>query len=377
MRSGLVLTLPGLPPKPKDPGGRLVRWVLLAQTPGFVYGGKEFEVDGDWLDERVSEYRQLLKGDYTAPLLREHDRDGERHGDILKLQRHKIDGKDSLIAAVAFADPDAEDKIKQGRIKYLSPAFGPIEDDRGRKFSFALREASLVAAPHQKNLTPGDSHVLGAEAKEGDMPGHYDKAEMPEHVAKDEPKDRMEILEAKIKEMAKTLAELAELKELMEKALAEMPEEDDKADMKGDHDEPKMAEEEDAAVVAMREELEELRSQRDKAVFEQVQPSALTWTPGLAALIFDVWRNDKDRVGAILAEATPAEVAPVVKASEPAPSNPWAVRLGEVAAPVEADAAPMTDDEISNKAIEMAEGDQVKAYDIYKQLKRAAMARNV
>ena len=135
--------------------------------------------------------------------------------------------------------------------------------------------------------------------------------------------------------------------------------------------------EEDAAVVAMREELEELRSQRDKAVFEQVQPSSLTWTPGLAALIFNVWRDDKDRVGAILADATPAEVAPVVKASEPAPSNPWAVRLGEVAAPVEAEAVAMTDDEIEAKAIEMAEGDQIKAYDIYKQLKRAAMARNV
>jgi len=80
-----------------------------------------------------------------------------------------------LIAAVAFADPEAEDKIKQGRIKYLSPAFGPVEDDRGRKFSFALREASLVAAPHQKNLSPGDSHVLGAEHKEGDMPDHYDE----------------------------------------------------------------------------------------------------------------------------------------------------------------------------------------------------------
>jgi hypothetical protein len=338
--------------------------VLLAQAPGFVYGGKEFEVDGDWLDERVSEYRQLLKGDYTAPLLREHDRDGERHGDILKLQRHAIDGKESLIAAVAFADPDAEDKIKQGRIKYLSPAFGPIEDDRGRKFSFALREASLVAAPHQKNLSPGDSHVLGAETKEGDMPEHYDKAEMPEHVAKDEePKDRLDILEAKVDKMAMALTELAELKELMEKALAEIPEED--------ADEPEMAEaEEDAAVVAMREELEELRSQRDKAVFEQVQPSALTWTPGLAALIFNVWRDDKDRVGAILADATPAEVAPVVKASE-------AVRLGEVAAPVEAEAVAMTDDEIEAKAIEMAEGDQIKAYDIYKQLKRAAMARNV
>ena len=374
MRTGLVLTVPGLPPKPKDPGGRLVRWVLLAQAPGFVYRGEEFKVDGDWLDERVGEYRQLLKGDYTAPLLREHDRDGERHGDILKLQRHSIDGKDSLIAAVAFADPDAEDKIKQGRIKYLSPAFGPVEDDRGRRFAFALREASLVAAPHQKNMSPGDTHVLGGELKEGDkVPEHYDD-KSPEMMDDDKPEARLDILEAKVDKMATALAELAELKELMEKALAEMPEEvaDDAEEVAAEMGEV----EEDAAIVAMREELNQLREQRDRAVFEQVQPASLTWTPGLAALIFNVWRDDKDRVGAILADATPAEAAPVVKMSEPAPSNPWAVRLSEDTAPVEAEAVALTDDDIEAKAIEMAEGDQIKAYEIYKQLKRAALARN-
>ena len=373
MRTGLVLTVPGLPPKPKDPGGRLVRWVLLAQAPGFVYRGEEFKVDGEWLDERVGEYRQLLKGDYTAPLLREHDRDGERHGDILKLQRYSIDGKDSLIAAVAFADPDAEDKIKQGRIKYLSPAFGPVEDDRGRRFAFALREASLVAAPHQKNMSPGDTHVLGGEHQEGDMPDHYDD-KSPEMMDDDKPEARLDILEAKVDKMATALAELAELKELMEKALAEMPEEvaDDAEEVAAEMGEV----EEDAAIVAMREELNQLREQRDRAVFEQVQPASLTWTPGLAALIFNVWRNDKDRVGAVLADATPAEAAPVVKMSEPAPSNPWAVRLSEDVAPVEAEAVALTDDDIEAKAIEMAEGDQIKAYEIYKQLKRAALARN-
>ena len=374
MRTGLVLTVPGLPPKPKDPGGRLVRWVLLAQAPGFVYRGEEFKVDGEWLDERVGEYRQLLKGDYTAPLLREHDRDGERHGDILKLQRHSIDGKDSLIAAVAFADPDAEDKIKQGRIKYLSPAFGPVEDDRGRRFAFALREASLVAAPHQKNMSPGDTHVLGGALKEGDkVPEHYDD-KSPEMMDDDKPEARLDILEAKVDKMATALAELAELKELMEKALAEMPEEvaDDAEEVAAEMGEV----EEDAAIVAMREELDQLREQRDRAVFEQVQPASLTWTPGLAALIFNVWRDDKDRVGAVLADATPAEAAPVVKMSEPAPSNPWAVRLSEDVAPVEAEAVALTDNDIEAKAIEMAEGDQIKAYEIYKQLKRAALARN-
>ena len=205
------------------------------------------------------------------------------------------------------------------------------------------------------------------------MPDHYDEKSPEMMDGEDKPKDRLDVLEAKVEKMAAALTELAELKELMEKALAEMPEE--KADEPEAPEAPEMAE--DPAVVAMREELETLRSQRDQAIFEQVQPSSLTWTPGLASLIFDVWRNDKDRVGAILSEATPAEVAPVVKAAEPAPSNPWAVRLGETAAPVEAEATALTDDEIEAKAIQMAEGDQIKAYQIYKELKRAALARNV
>ena len=367
MRAGLVLQMPGLPPKPKDAGGRLVKWVLLAQEPGFVYRGKQYDVDAAWLDERVGEYRKMLKGSYTAPLLREHDRDGERHGDILKLQRHKIDGRESLIGAVAFADPDAGDKIKRGQIKYLSPAFGPVEDDRGNQYAFALREASLVAAPHQKNLTPGDSHVLGAEAKEGDMPGEH-TAESPELMDGEEKKDRLGDLEAKVDALGEAVEGLMELKALMEKAMAEMPE--DEAE---DSEEADMGE--DAATVQMREELERVSRERDEAIFTQIQPKTLTWTPQLAEVIFDAWRQDQERVGAILAEATPKETAPTVKPVKPSPRNPWAVRLSESATPDHGEVTTLTDEEIEAKAVKMAEGDQVKANEIYKELKRAQIAR--
>ena len=49
-----VLSMPGLPEKPKDPQGRPVFWVLLTQAPGFVYGDQRFAVDDAFIDPRDS-----------------------------------------------------------------------------------------------------------------------------------------------------------------------------------------------------------------------------------------------------------------------------------------------------------------------------------
>lgn len=367
MRAGLVLRTPGLPPRPKDPGGRLVKWVLLAQAPGFAYQGREYAVDADWIDARVKDYQRLTAADYTAPLLREHQRDGERHGDVLKLARFELDGRPALIAAVAFSDPAADDKIKRGMIKYLSPSFGPIEDDRGRKYDFALREASLVAAPHQKHLSPGDSHVIGAESKEADVPEDYedktgadDSAEMTDDTAK-----RLDALEAQIAKMGETMAALAELKDLMEAAMMEADKEDDAAD----DDSAEMAE-----MAALRAERDKLAEERDRAVWTQVQPASLKWTAELSEVLFTAWRADRDRVGAILSEATAAQPV-AAKPVEPSPVNPWSLRLSEATPAPADDPAALTDEEIAAKAVEMAEGDQIKANKIYIQLKRAAQTR--
>jgi len=368
VRQGLVLTLNGLPPKPKDPADRLVKWVVIAQAPGFVYQGRQFDVDGSWIEDRVAEYRKLAKGDYTAPMLREHDRDGERHGDVLALRRHSIDGVDSLIAAVAFADPEAEDKLKRGQIKYVSPSFGPIEDDRGNTYDFALREVSLVAAPHQKHLKPGDTHVLGAEERV-EMPEHYDKekAELADEAKPEE--DRLSQLEAVVGKLAGQMAEMMELKSLMEAAMMEAGE--DEEPVAEIVPAPEMSEE----IAKLRAERDQLQAERDKAIFTQIQPQSLIWTAELAEVVFNVWRADKDRVGAILAEATPKDTAPAQRKLEPAPMNPWAVRLSEASAPIVDEDPTLSDADLNAKAVQMAEGDQIKANAIYKELKKAALAR--
>ena len=361
MIDGLVLNMPGLPTKPKDPAGRLVKWVLLAQAPGFVYGEQTFKVDGAFIDRQLADFGRLTKSGYTPPLLREHTRAGERSGDVLKLARKNIDGRPALLGAVAFSDPLAADKIKRGEIKYVSPAFGPLKDDRGQEFGFVLREVSLVAAPHQKHLSQSGTHVLGAETiAEAEMPKHYDKEEAAPAV---EGEDKMAQLEARLAKIEEAMASMAELKELMEAAI-EMAH-------KPGHDDDEEAE---AAEVAageseadiLRARIDALEIERDRAVWDTEKPGALKFTAELAEVLFDAWRNDKETIGAVLKEARVELTEAPAKVEEAAPVNPFAVRMTESGT---ADAAPVTDADISAEALRVAGGDQIKALAIYKQLK--------
>jgi phage terminase small subunit len=348
--------MPALPAKPKDPLGRHVAWVALTQAPGFIYGDKAFKVDEDFIKAQIDGYRSLTRADYTAPVLREHSRNGERSGDVLALASVVIDERLTLIGALALSDPEAQDKIKRGEIKYVSPSFGPISDDRGRDFDFALREVSLVAAPHQKHLTPGTTHVLGKEQGEMDK----DKSTEQEVSTSDAPS-----VEERLGKMEKAIAELLELKQLMEAA---MMEDDEEKEEEG----PQMGEPtESPEVVSLREQVEALEDERDRAVWDQGDRRVLTVTPELDALLYAEWRKDKERVAAMLSEASkaPAKEKQPAKQPEPTPVSPW-VRMSE-AAPVPSgdDIKPATDADLSAKSLEMAEGDQVKALKIYKELK--------
>lgn len=348
--------MPALPAKPKDPLGRHVAWVALTQAPGFIYGDKAFKVDEDFIKAQIDGYRSLTRADYTAPVLREHSRNGERSGDVLALASVVIDERLTLIGALALADPEAPDKIKRGEIKYVSPSFGPISDDRGRDFDFALREVSLVAAPHQKHLTPGTTHVLGKEQGEMDK----DKSTKQEVETSDAPS-----VEERLGKMEKAMAELLELKQLMEAAMMEDDEEEEEEG-------PQMGEPtESPEVVSLREQVEALENERDRAVWEQGKRQVLTVTPALDALLYDAWRKDKEGVAAMLSEAskTPAKEKQPTSQPEPTPVSPW-VRMSEAApVPSNDDVKPATDAELSEQARELADGDQVKALAIYKKLK--------
>ena len=351
MRSGLVLQMDGLPPHPKDAGGRLVKWVLLAQSPGFVYQDRKFDVDQKWIHQQISDFAALTRGGYSPPLLREHTRNGERSGDVLALSSMVLDGRPALIGAVAFSDPEASDKIKRGVVKYVSPAFGPLQDDEGREYSFVLREVSLVAAPHQKNLSAGSSHVLGSE--QGDSMIDEEKAiEEESHPVEAEEEgssleDRLDILE-------KGLAHVLDMMTSM---------------MEGDAEEEVEVEVEVEAdeTAQLRERIGNLEEERDRAVWGQTQPESLKWTPELGELLFSAWRADKETVSATLGEATIERSSGAAQVEQTPAVNPFAVRMSEPSGKPEERAS--SDEDLSAEALRIADGDQSKALQIYRKLK--------
>jgi hypothetical protein len=185
----ILAEAPSLPSKPVDALGRPVYWVWLTGAPGFDYRGAPVKVNGAWIDRRIKDFVAMTSRGYRPPILREHRAEGEREGDVLQLAR--VDGPDgpALIGAVALSDPAAASKVASGRIRYVSPSFGDLRDDSGAEYTFALREVSLVAAPHQKS---GGTHVLASE--ESSM----DQASKPADGAAPSVEDRVSAMESRL-----------------------------------------------------------------------------------------------------------------------------------------------------------------------------------
>ena len=139
--------------------------------------------------------------------------------------------------------------------------------------------------------------------------------------------------------------------------------------MEGDHEEDEEISVDVSATEAetaqLKERINALEIERDKAIWETAQPQSLRWTDKLAGLLFEVWRADKDAVSAALSEATIA--APAAPVEEAAPVNPFAVQMSEPASAQPQTLA--TDADLSAEALRIADGDQQKALAIYQKLK--------
>lgn len=159
--------------------------------------------------------------------------------------------------------------------------------------------------------------------------------------------ERIASLEDKIARVLEAVAQMNEHYEKVEEEIVEEVEADETAQL--------------------HERINALEEERDRAVWTQTSPAALKWTPELAELLFSAWRGDKEKVSATLGEATiQAETAPAAT-SEPAPVNPFAVRLSEPSGQPEE--RPTSDEDLSAEALRIAEGDQRKALTIYRKLK--------
>lgn len=200
-RAVVMSGLDGLPPKPADTDGRHVAWLWVTGEPGFFALDCRTEeeivqvVDDEFIQRQIEAFTVLTERGYSPPLAVMHPdsiadtyelrelveaAEGERGGDILELTSWlDEEGKNNLIAAVAFNDREAEAKLGR-EIKFFSPAFGSILMDTGEELQFVLKELSKVVAPHQKGRS---THVLASEHPvEGHMSAEESSVTLDERV---------------------------------------------------------------------------------------------------------------------------------------------------------------------------------------------------
>lgn len=133
--------------------------IILSAPEFYGHWGERYVVDKFFLDKQVLQFDAYTEGGYTPPVLRQHQMNGEREGDIIKLYH---DGT-SLFATVRWCEPEkAKENIKSGRWKYVSGGFWSFTDDKGREYDFGLIEVSLASIPHITKTVDGGARILNS-----------------------------------------------------------------------------------------------------------------------------------------------------------------------------------------------------------------------
>ncbi len=120
----------------------------------------DFEVDRAFAEKMLKSFRAMTAAGYRPPILQEHKSEGRAWGLVVAL-RVKDDG---IYADFELAD-GVRDQVQAGERPYISPSFFPTFEHphNGDELEFVLREVSLVAVPHLKNLRPLGSHYSLSE----------------------------------------------------------------------------------------------------------------------------------------------------------------------------------------------------------------------
>lgn len=368
-----------LPPLPADLRGRHTRWVLIAGEPGVYYSPTGYADDAEWVDmdaawmaRAIEQHEALRAQGYTPPIRAQHAPGLARHGDVLQLATWSdpADGRLKLLAALAFADPDAPARIERGEYAWASMGVGGYIDEQGTEYSDAILEVSLVDAPYHKHLSGGrPGHILREAAQMADKPDKTDDA---------------------APDMAALIASLAERMDAAEARLAAMEPGDDAESMDDDEaddappaDGPSMSATESPDVVALRERIATLERDKARAEYRAAAPvgAQLTLTAEMVDALFAL-RCAAPEAHDTLARAFTLPATPAPAPTPPAPaqfSSLWGTRLGHSGGAPSEESEPATTPESveARKAALYAEakaaagGDARKALATYRERCRA------
>ena len=178
----------GLPPLEDPDGlGRTVKWVRLMKGPVLHYYGDEIELSEEYLALLVANTVKQNGPDYRTPLIRQHEPNGEREGELFTFLVHPEGDVFSLFTGVVFLDKpeEASEKIESGKWSSVSVGIWESQDSISGIWRCIIAELSLVSAPHindakilntkgGKKMTADEIRALIAEgiaaalAKDGD-----------------------------------------------------------------------------------------------------------------------------------------------------------------------------------------------------------------
>lgn len=194
------------PPLPEDPRGRHVSWAVVIWEGPLTYwdlweeAWLQQEIDLAWIEGQVAAYEALLAEcpDDPHPILRRHNsQSGEREGCVLRLAAAWDPEREAhcLLAALAWADPDAAEKIALGKIRNVSVGLGGLVTNSGTVYEEIVMEISIVAAGHIRgarvlntrgnNVKPKNTNAPPAETPAQTPPTQTPPTEAPAAAAVD------------------------------------------------------------------------------------------------------------------------------------------------------------------------------------------------
>ena len=420
MHCAILQQTTGLPPKPVDSRGRPVFWVQVLSEPGFVYEGRGFTVDAEFIDRQIAAAQLMCSRGYRIPVAAQHpepihertsvealaalDRDFNgalRHGDVLEVAKARVGGRLRLLAAVALNHRDAADLVRRGVISMFSPGLGPVEVDDGTVLPFVLKELSIVRASHQKDAP---THVLAQEKpsmafviEEDGMwrvrSGGEPFEELSSFETEDEARAEMERLHMANEpdESARGANALARYETFLEnmdeeatamevEVVEEAGQEEEGGDMVAQMAEMKRRMQRMEQRLQQRDqEVARLKEHNDRLAYNQDLPlgKPLVLTEALARLLFPVWRKNPEHFASVLntalrdgvrlqeklgAKTTPATPAGGQVLLRP---SPW-VERASVATDSEPAGEPQTQQALYAACLEEAGGDATKAKNLFR-----------